>query len=136
MKLSSKEKKQFREELLRQQGGVCPLCEREIPAGQDTLDHNHSTGHIRMVLCRNCNSIEGRVNHWVTRTGADVEQWLTNLMLYWKKDFSHNPVYPSHQTEIDKEIVKLKRQKRKVKRARTKAKYQAKIDRLTKLRNK
>ena len=131
-KLKSNEKAAYRAEQLDKQGGVCPLCENEIPEGQDTLDHCHDTGHVRKVLCRNCNSIEGRVKHWASRVQCDAQQWLNNLMWYWNQDYTNNPVYPSHQTEIEKEISRLRKVMKKRKRAKTKAKYQAQINRLLK----
>lgn len=38
------------------QGGVCYVCKRP-PASNKSLcvDHNHSTGEIRKLLCHNCN---------------------------------------------------------------------------------
>lgn len=41
------------------QGGVCALCETR-PATQ--VDHDHRTGHIRAVLCLNCNAGLGLAN--------------------------------------------------------------------------
>lgn len=40
--------------LLEKQGGVCPLCQRELK--RPSIDHCHSTGKIRGILCRHCNS--------------------------------------------------------------------------------
>jgi len=40
------------DELVKQQGGVCPLCGRENP---EHVDHDHDTGRVRGVLCFNCN---------------------------------------------------------------------------------
>jgi hypothetical protein len=40
------------DELVKQQGGVCPLCGRENP---EHVDHDHETGKVRGILCFNCN---------------------------------------------------------------------------------
>jgi hypothetical protein len=40
------------DQLVNQQGGVCPLCGRENP---EHMDHDHETGQVRGVLCFNCN---------------------------------------------------------------------------------
>lgn len=121
------------------QDWICPLCQKEIPKGQETLDHLHTTGHCRMVLCRPCNSAEGRILHWIKRSGADVdkvEEWIHNLSWYWKQDWSDNRIYPSHKNYIEKEIAKLRKQKKKVKLNKTKKRYQDKIDRLQRQLNK
>lgn len=43
------------DEMLTDQGGVCAIC-----GGGDThrlsVDHNHSTGAVRSLLCRSCNT--------------------------------------------------------------------------------
>lgn len=40
------------DELVRQQGGACAICERPDP---EHVDHNHETGDVRGILCFNCN---------------------------------------------------------------------------------
>jgi hypothetical protein len=43
--------------LLESQGGCCAICGKEgNPDGQMmSVDHDHKTGKIRGILCRNCN---------------------------------------------------------------------------------
>lgn len=38
-----------------EQGGLCPLCARELPAIRAHTDHSHATGKIRGILCGGCN---------------------------------------------------------------------------------
>jgi len=48
--------------LLFLQGGKCLICETEKPGGCKTymsVDHNHTTGKVRGILCGNCNTILG-----------------------------------------------------------------------------
>ena len=40
------------DELVRRQGGVCPICGRADP---EHVDHSHDTGAVRGILCFNCN---------------------------------------------------------------------------------
>lgn len=40
------------DELVGQQGGVCPICGRPDP---EHVDHDHVTGTVRGTLCFNCN---------------------------------------------------------------------------------
>lgn len=39
------------------QGGVCAICEKPDTSKKQKLhvDHNHATGHVRGLLCHNCN---------------------------------------------------------------------------------
>ena len=42
-----------------EQGGLCAIC-RHPPNGRRlSVDHDHSTGRIRGLLCHNCNSMLG-----------------------------------------------------------------------------
>ena len=86
----------LRDKLLEEQDGICPLCERKITTKQATLDHCHSTGVIRMVLHRNCNGLEGRLNKWANRSKADKRTFMKNVLLYWDIEFD-NPIHPRHK---------------------------------------
>lgn len=113
MRLKTTEVKGFRKQLLLRQGGICPLCETQIQEGQDTLDHDHGTGHVRRVLCRNCNQIEGRVLQWVKKSYTSPEEFLANLARYWEDDYTTNPHHPNHKSDVEKQIMKLRRRLRK-----------------------
>jgi hypothetical protein len=41
------------EQLLAEQGGVCAICGREHAL---VVDHNHTTGKVRGMLCQRCNT--------------------------------------------------------------------------------
>jgi hypothetical protein len=48
--------------LLASQGGVCAICRKSCATGQVlSVDHDHETGHVRGLLCRNCNTAIGRL---------------------------------------------------------------------------
>jgi len=40
------------DELVQDQDGLCPICDKPSP---EHVDHDHETGRIRGVLCFNCN---------------------------------------------------------------------------------
>lgn len=44
-------------ELLESQGHQCPICERDFESTgeQPSIDHDHDTGAVRGLLCRQCN---------------------------------------------------------------------------------
>ena len=42
--------------LLQEQSGVCKVCNKTCSTGRRlSVDHDHKTGKIRGLLCRNCN---------------------------------------------------------------------------------
>ena len=43
--------------MLEQQGGACALCPRDATC----VDHDHSDGHVRALLCRGCNTQVGQI---------------------------------------------------------------------------
>jgi hypothetical protein len=99
----------YRQRLLKKQRYICPLCKDKIRPEEAALDHDHKSGHIRAVLHRNCNGIEGRVINWTRRVGrTDPESYLRNLLKYWKRDYSHHPLHPNHGRK--------KRRRRRVRR--------------------
>ena len=51
--------------LLEQQGGVCAICGGKGQRGL-CVDHNHTTGEIRKLLCNSCNFILGYAKEDIT----------------------------------------------------------------------
>lgn len=132
-KLKSKQVAPLREELLARQRSICLICGEKIHEGEAVLDHDHDTGFVRGVLHRNCNQIEGRVKSWCKRNGkgVDFRTVLRNILLYWDKDYSGNPVHPTHKTEKEKEISRLKKRMSKLKTDSAKKKYKERIKELS-----
>lgn len=95
-KLLSKEIKPTREKLQKQQRDQCPLCHRVLK--DPCLDHDHQSGAIRAVLCRNCNRVEGKIFFWARLTGKDPVEFVRNLAKYWLKhtENRHGLIHPLH----------------------------------------
>lgn len=99
-----------REALAKKQGYVCPLCTgsmRKNAKKNPALDHDHSTGYLRDVLCINCNGIEGKVFNLVRRAKGELatETWLANLMQYYARHSTpqHGGIlHHTHRTEQEK----------------------------------
>jgi len=123
MRLKPKEVKAYREQLLKKQGGICPLCQQTIEVHESTLDHDHFTGRCRRVLHRSCNHAEGRIKSWAKRSRSnDVLLYLQNLVSYWETDWRDQPIHPNHKSDIEKQISKIRKRMRKCKTERGKQK--------------
>lgn len=74
----------YRQQLLaNKQGGRCALCNRRpaVPC----LDHCHSTGVVRGVLCRGCNALLGKIENNAPRNGlrgSDLHTYLMKIPAY------------------------------------------------------
>lgn len=44
---------------LADQQGRCPLCDQQFGTSTPHIDHCHSTGHVRKLLCGKCNKMIG-----------------------------------------------------------------------------
>jgi len=49
-------------EMFREQGGVCRVCGKAQDRMRLCIDHDHETGAVRSLLCRNCNNALGHVH--------------------------------------------------------------------------
>ena len=64
----------------------CEICDRELRFGREggnafSIDHNHETGHIRGVLCANCNKAEG----YISNISEDPIVWINKLSEYLQR---------------------------------------------------
>ena len=100
------------QKLLKHQNNRCPLCDGPLTQRskkRPALDHDHTTGYIRGVLCINCNGIEGKIHNLVRRAKGKSHKlvWLTRLKQYW--DLHETPQYggvfhPTHKTAEEKRL--------------------------------
>lgn len=109
----------------KRQHGVCPICKERFTLPQTCLDHDHYTGVVRGVLCRNCNGIEGRIKNLAVRgkRKLSMEDYLGNIILYWMyhKIDRTGLVHPLHLTDDEKRI------KRNVKARKTRARKKKEV---------
>lgn len=71
----------YYEELLKSQDGLCPICSKQLVfignKVYNDIDHDHTTGKVRGVLCHNCNLMLG--------LAKDNTQTLLNAIHYLEK---------------------------------------------------
>jgi len=98
----------------------CPVCTGPLASGQTALDHSHTNGHIRGLLCRSCNVGEGKVKagaHYMTHSSnlakTDYIQWLRNLANYleWHEKNPTGLIHPTFDLKTGKQKP-VKRKKR------------------------
>ena len=120
-KLKTTEVTPARDILLKKQEYLCPLCTgrmKTLKDKQPVLDHCHTSGFIRDVLCRNCNGIEGKVFNLARRARNTLTetQWLKNLIDYHERHATpqHGGVlHPTHKTEAEKRLARNKKAREK-----------------------
>lgn len=116
-KLKASEVPKVREALRARQDAICPLCHTKLTSSNSCLDHDHTTGAIRGVLCRNCNGIEGKIKSLVRRASRSIgdDVWLDNLREYRKHHSIDrtNLVYPTHKTEQEKRLARNARARKR-----------------------
>lgn len=118
----------FKQSLYKKQGGVCPLCNKELPTemSKTALDHCHVTGECRGLLHLGCNKVEGSVFNTVGRWGGvgkdytETVRVLKNL-IHYLENYRTGVIYHLHKTEEEKR----EERNRKAREARARAKAKA-----------
>lgn len=93
----------------KRQNGRCPLCTRSFGTRViECLDHDHVTGLIRGVLCKNCNGIEGKIKNLAARgrVGLTSVEYLQKIIDYWTLYETDRTglLHPLHLTPDEKRI--------------------------------
>lgn len=111
-KLKASEVAGCRTDLLAAQGGRCALCGYPVLPADAVLDHSHTTGEVRGVLHRGCNSMLGKIeNHMriAKLTHAPtMSAFLQGVVPYLHKREYTGVLYPTHRTEEDKRLRRNK----------------------------
>lgn len=113
---------QIKEKYLEAQTWKCPLCDLDLHTVLTCnicLDHNHTTGRVRGVLCRNCNAMEGKISGAIRRARRNLDTYgfINRLIRYWERDIlSVAEIHPAFKTPEQKKALYKKRRKRKCKK--------------------
>jgi len=119
MRMKNKDIKEFREMMVEDQQGICPLCNRSFSTMKPRdvcADHCHDTGFMRGALCRNCNGNLGRVEGLANRSkrGLSKISWLVNAVGYLedrKGAPKYDSIHPTFKTEVEKRTLRNKKAK-------------------------
>lgn len=109
-KLKAREVAEIRAEIAQRQGNVCALCKRKFTAAQiPVLDHDHSTGAIRGVLHRGCNSLLGKWENNAPRYGVvdliAASAGLAQYLRFHEWDVT-GLIHPTHKTADEKRLLR------------------------------
>jgi uncharacterized protein YbaR (Trm112 family) len=75
-------------EIIKAQGGVCPICKRPLEGRSEThVDHDHETNRVRGALCGRCNRALGLLADDPTRLLEAV------VYLFWTAPVSVSPFH-------------------------------------------
>jgi len=140
--LSQKDVKPLREELLKKNQYICPICTEPLTPEDAALDHNHDTGLVRNTICKMCNSIEGIWKQKWKRSGLmdkiSYEELLENMCNYLKATPqpylhpSHKPKPRKLQKRSYQELVRVIEKENKILSRKIKIPPYPKSKRLTK----
>lgn len=107
-KLTAAQVAGHRVRMLANQDNNCALCCTYVAPNDAVLDHDHTTGHIRAVLHRGCNSMLGVIENNRPRymlKGARLFHMLSRVEAYLTADFTTNPLHPTHRTTEEKRLL-------------------------------
>lgn len=100
-----------------EQKGRCGLCGQPVAASEAVYDHDHKTGHCRAVLHRGCNAMLGHIENNMPRhkltNMARLAAFLRAVPEYISRDWSDQPLHPTHRTEDEKRQLRNLRARRK-----------------------
>lgn len=113
----------FRGKIAKEQENKCWLCDVDLSTVMACLDHDHATGHIRGVLCQNCNGIEGKISNLANRAKRDKTKYdfVAKVLSYWNwwSALRRAEIHPSHLTEEEKRVKRNKKAKKQRKKKKT-----------------
>lgn len=116
-RLTAKSLTEWRAATLQAQTQTCALCLQPLDSKEAVADHNHTTGQMRGVLHRSCNSLLGVLENNRVRYGMRGEvhftKFLHGVVPYLARHRPDDtPLYPSHRTADEKRELRNKRARR------------------------
>ena len=112
MRLKQKDIKPLREQYLNEQLGLCGICHELIDPTEAVLDHCHTTGQIRSVLHRFCNTFISHIENNQKRNKISPSQ-LSNILANFQTYVATlKPIlHPTYKTPEERRARTKKRAK-------------------------
>lgn len=60
-------------EMYDNQRGICYICQKLTPEDKIRVDHNHTTGAVRKLICHNCNTLLGHAKEDISTLLSAIE---------------------------------------------------------------
>lgn len=120
-KLKVREVADARAALLAKQGSRCAICKMEVKPQDAVLDHDHSTGAVRGVLHRSCNSLLGKVENNYKRYGVrNLAAFLAGVAIYLQTHLTNQTgwLHPTFKTDEEKRLARNEKARQARKRAK------------------
>lgn len=96
--------------LLKEQGSACAICRQPLAESDAVADHCHTTGEIRGILHRGCNSMLGKFeNHRRIAKLTNIKAaaaWAAGLVAFLHKPEYTGLMYPTHKTADEKRVAR------------------------------
>jgi len=101
----------------------CPICSGSLAAGVSALDHCHTPGRLRSVLCGTCNRNEGKVLKAMVYMAKKIHPvwtnkvaWLRRLADYleWHEQNPSDLIHPTFDMAKGKQKPKKRARRKKV----------------------
>lgn len=109
----------IRDNQLKLQAFICPLCKEVIKNEDAVLDHDHKTGQNRAVLHRGCNAALGKIENARSINNLNDDEkfrkWCTNIPDYLKNN-KMDSFHWTHKTDAEKKVAKSKKAKKAYKK--------------------
>ena len=110
----------IRNKMILDQNGLCLLCEHELD--NPSLDHSHTSGMVRGVLCRGCNAFLGKLENSM-KINRITEDKLINILknIPGYRANETDMIHPIHTSKVNLAEKKKEKKNRKInKRTRQK----------------
>lgn len=63
-------------QLWKQQGGKCAICGKDVGEHYLDVDHDHDTGVVRGLLCRECNLLLEQIEKYTSQLNEHLQAYL------------------------------------------------------------